>query len=202
MHVTITHLIFDLSEVLISGLVGIDNEVGELIGSQSDNLLKKFGGENLRALCRNEITEDDYLKNIITKEQWSCSPDELKQIIRNNFHNIIEGMDDLIAELSKKYSLILLSDHAQEWINYIEGYHGFMHHFSNKIYSFDTGHLKYEIHNFKILLNDLNISSSSCLFIDDRKENIETAQHCGIKGILFKDQDQLISELIRYGILL
>ncbi|OPX26385.1 MAG: hypothetical protein B1H05_02385 [Candidatus Cloacimonas sp. 4484_140] len=199
---TITHIIFDLSEVLIRGLVGIDNEVGKLIGNQSDNLLRKFGGEDLRALCRNEIIEDDYLKKIITKEKWSCSPDELKRVIRNNFHHIIGEMDELVAELSKKYSLILLSDHAKEWINYIEGYHDFLNHFSYRKYSFDTGHLKYEIHNFKILLNDLNIPSSSCLFIDDRKENIETAQQCGIKGILFKDQDQLIKELARYGVFL
>lgn len=198
----ITHLIFDLAEVLIKGLVGIDNEVGKLIGSQSDNLLEKFGGENLRALCRNEITEDDYLKNIITKEKWNCSLNELKQIIRNNFHHIIVEMDDLVAELSKRYSLILLSDHAKEWIDYIEGYHEFLKYFSHRIYSFKTGHLKSEIHNFRKLLTDLDISSDSCLFIDDKKENVEMAQHCGIKGILFKDQEQLISELARYGVFL
>ena len=198
----ITHLIFDLSEVLIKGLVGIDNEVGKMIGSQSDSLLKKFGGENLRSLCRNEITEVDYLKNIITKEKWNCSPNGLKQVIRNNFHHIIGEMDEFVAELSKRYSLILLSDHAKEWINYIEGYHDFLNHFSYRKYSFDTGHLKYEIHNFKILLNDLNIPSSSCLFIDDREENIETAQHCSIKGILFKNQEQLIKEFARYGVFL
>ncbi len=202
MPITITHLIFDLSEVLIRGLVGIDNEIGELIGKQSDNLLRRFGGENLRALCKNEITENDYLRNIITTEKWNCSLKELKQIIRNNFHHVIGEMDELVAELLKRYSLILLSDHAKEWINYIEEYHDFIHLFSNKIYSFDTGHLKNEIHNFEILLNDLNITSSSCLFIDDRKENIETAQHCGIKGIVFKDQYQLISELARYGVFL
>jgi len=202
MPITITHLIFDLSEVLIRGLVGIDNEIGELIGKQSDNLLRKFGGEDLRALCKNEITENDYLRNIITTEKWNCSLKELKQIIRNNFHQVIGEMDELVAELSKRYSLILVSDHAKEWINYIEEYHDFIHHFSNKIYSFDTGHLKNEIHNFEILLNDLNIPSTSCLFIDDRKENIETAQHCGIKGIVFKDRYQLIGELARCGIIL
>lgn len=198
----ITHLIFDLSEVLIRGLVGIDDKLGELLGIKSDNLLIKFGGENLRELCKNEITENDYLRNIITTEKWNCSLKELKQIIRNNFHHVIGEMDELISELSKRYSLILLSDHAKEWINYIEGYHKFLKYFSYRNYSFKTGHLKYEIHNFKILLNDLNIPSDSCLFIDDRKENIETAQHCGITGIVFKDQEQLIKESDRYGVFL
>ena len=77
MHVTITHLIFDLSEVLIRGLVGIDDALGEILGIKSDRLLHKFGGNDLRALCKNDITEDEYLKNIITKEKWNCSLKEL-----------------------------------------------------------------------------------------------------------------------------
>jgi len=69
----ISHLIFDLSEVLIRGLVGIDDKLCELLGMQCDNLLNKFGGEYLRALCKNEITEEKYLKSIIAKEKWNCS---------------------------------------------------------------------------------------------------------------------------------
>ena len=198
----ITHLIFDLSEVLIRGLVGIDDKLCELLGMQCDNLLNKFGGEHLRALCKNEITEEKYLKSIIAKEKWNCSTKELKKIIRNNFHNIIREMDELVAELSKGYLLILLSDHAREWIEYIEEYHGFLTCFSKRIYSFQTGHLKNDMHNFQKLLIDLNISSDSCLFIDDRKKNIDVAHRCGIKGIVFKDHDQLISELASFGVVL
>ncbi|HHE39975.1 MAG TPA: hypothetical protein ENL10_00540, partial [Candidatus Cloacimonetes bacterium] len=94
----------------------------------------------------------------------------------------------------------LLSDHAREWVEYIEEYHRFLAHFSARMYSFKTGHLKNETHNFEILLADLNISSDSCLFIDDNKENIAVATKYGIKGILFKDQGQLIRELATFGI--
>jgi len=196
----ITHLIFDLSEVLIRGLVGIEDTLGELLGKPSGNLLHKFGGENLRALCKNEINEDEYLKSIIAREKWYCSLPELKKVIRDNFRTIIGNMDEIIAKLSNKYTLILLSDHAREWVEYIEEYHRFLAHFSARMYSFKTGHLKNETHNFEILLADLNISSDSCLFIDDNKENIAVATKYGIKSILFKDQGQLIRELATFGI--
>jgi putative hydrolase of the HAD superfamily len=198
----ITHLIFDLSEVLIRGLVGIDAAFGELLGIKSDTLLHTFGGDDLEALCKNEIAEDDYLNKIITKEKWHCSPKELKKIIRNNFHLIIGNMDEIIEELSGKYTLILLSDHAREWIEYIEEYHRFLKNFSFRLYSFETCHLKNEMHNFQTLLTDLNISSESCLFIDDNKENIAVANQCGILGIVFKDQDQLINELREFGVVI
>ena len=111
-------------------------------------------------------------------------------------------MDETIAQLSDKYTLILLSDHAREWIEYIEEYHRFLTKFSARMYSFETGHLKNVTHNFQKLLTDLNILSGSCLFIDDRKENIAVADQCGIKGILFKDQDQLIGELREFGVVI
>ncbi len=198
----ITHLFFDLSEVIIRGLVGIDDALGELLGRKSEKLLHTFGGEDLIALCKNDITEDEYLKNIITNENWDCSLKELKKIIRNNFHVVMGNMDEIIEELSGKYTLILLSDHAREWIEYIEEYHRFLSNFSMRMYSFETGHLKDETHNFQKLLTDLNISSDSCLFIDDNKENITVANQCGIKGILFKDQDQLINELREFGVVI
>jgi len=198
----ITHLIFDLSEVLIRGLVGIDDALRELVGIQYDTLLHTFGGEDLEALCKNDITEDDYLKIIISKEKWHCSLKELKKIIRNNFHIIIGNMDEVIEKLSEKYTLILLSDHAQEWVEYIEEYHGFLKNISFRLYSFETSHLKSETHNFQKLLTDLNISSESCLFIDDNKENIGVADQCGIKGIVFKNQDQLINELRKFGVVI
>jgi len=198
----ITHLIFDLSEVIIRGLVGIDDALGELLGIKSDTLLHTFGGGDLEALCKNEIAEDDYLKKIITKEKWHCSLIELKKIIRNNFHVMIGNMNELIEKLSGKYTLVLLSDHAREWIEYIEEYHRFLHNFAVRMYSFETGHLKSETYNFQKLLTDLNISSDSCLFIDDNKENIAVANRCGIKGILFKDQDQLINALRESGVVI
>ena len=200
-YMAITHLIFDLSEVLIRGLIGIENTLGELLGMQSDNLLHSFGGKDLRALCKNEITEDEYLKRIIAREKWHCSLQELKKIIRDNFHTIIGNMDEIILKLSENYTLILLSDHAQEWVKYIEEYHTFLQHFSYKSYSFQTGNIKDDMQSFLKLLSDLDVDPEVCIFIDDRKENVETAERCGIKGIVFTDRKQLVAELKNFGII-
>ncbi|MBN2017864.1 MAG: HAD-IA family hydrolase [Candidatus Cloacimonetes bacterium] len=196
----ITHIIFDLSEVLVSGLVGIEEEISSLTGVPQDQILRKFGGNNLILLCKNKMTENEYLNRLIKRENWSCSKKQLATIIRNNFHHIFDCMDDLIVKLSEEYTCILLSDHAREWIEYIEEYHEFLKMFKYRLYSFMTGHIKDEEHNFQKILNDLHINAQNCIFIDDSESNISTAKKCGIHSILFQGHEKLVSDLARLGI--
>lgn len=193
-------LIFDLSEVLIRGLLGIENVIAEKAGIPSDDILKKFGGQNLEKLCRGNLSEMEYLENIISEYNWNITLTILQNIIRNNFHHIIENMDRLVRRLSEDHILYLMSDHAREWIDYINDQHDFLDRFTAKIFSYNTSFLKHEPDSFSFVIERFEINREKCLFIDDNPANITTAQKIGFRAIHFKNQAQLTQELVRQGI--
>ena len=100
-------------------------------------------------------------------------------------------MIKLIEELNKKYKLVLLSDHAVEWIDYVDKIHPFLNLFDKKYYSFQSGEIKREKFAFELLLKENNLQASECLFIDDSKTNIKVAEEVGFYVLLFKGIEQL-----------
>ena len=197
----ITTIIFDLSEVLISGLIGIERELAPLLNLSENKFLKGLWTDSFKELMKGEIAEDEYLNDVFEKNNWKADKEVFKKIIRKNFHNEVEGMIKLIEELNKKYRLILLSDHAVEWIDYVDKIHPFLNLFDKKYFSFQTGEIKREKRAFELLLRDNNLQTSECLFIDDSLTNVRVAEELGLNVIRFESVQQL-KEDIRgfYGI--
>jgi putative hydrolase of the HAD superfamily len=194
-------VIFDLSEVLISGLVGIEKALPRHLPACEDEILRCFGGQLLEELLLGNISEDTYLKAIIAREGWETDVSRLKRVIRSNFHNQVEGMPDILAALAPDHKLVLLSDHAEEWIAYINAIHPFLRLFSRAFFSYQLGTLKRDPATFSQVLQELSLPARRCLFIDDNPVNVAVAQSVGLRGICFASAEQLTSELQRWGIL-
>lgn len=194
------HLIFDLSEVLISGRKGCSHKISEKLGIDETNVNQLLKGKNSLRLIRGEITEDAYIDALISEGRWNISPDWLKEVFRNNFHNEVPGMIDLLRPLSEKYNLVLLSDHAREWIEYIEGHHKFLNVFKRSFYSFDLGMDKTSPETFRGVLTEVNASPEECLFVDDSQANVEVARGVGVTSILFESHQKLLKDFQRLGI--
>ena len=194
----ITTIIFDLSEVLISGLIGVEKELAPLVNLSDDKLLKGLWTDSFKELMKGKISEDEYLDDIFERNNWEADKELFKEIIRKNFHNEVEGMIGLIAKLNKNYKLILLSDHAKEWIEYIDKIHPFLGLFDKKYFSFQTGEIKREKRVFDLLLSENNLSASDCLFIDDSLTNIHVAEKIGLNVIRFESVQQLKKSIIGF----
>ena len=194
----INTIIFDLSEVLIAGLVGAEMNLAVRLNREEDTILPALA-LNLQELCRGEITEEDYLTAVIEKNKWNIKPDELKAIIRGNFHIKVEGMEELLAYLNGKYKLILLSDHAREWVEYILSVHPFLNLFDLRFFSFALRQTKKEPSTFTMVLKQINRAPEECLFIDDNPANVQNALTAGIRGIVFTSAVELKDELNRLG---
>lgn len=191
----ITTIIFDLSEVLIAGLIGIEKELAPLVNLPEREFLESLWTESFWLLMKGKITEDEYLDDVFENNSWKADKNVFKEIIRKNFHNEVEGMFELVEKLNKKFKLILLSDHAEEWIKYIDKIHPFLNLFDKKYFSFQSGEIKREERAFKLLLDENNLSVSECLFIDDSPTNIGTAQSLGLNVIQFQNVELLKEEL-------
>ncbi|HEY45102.1 MAG TPA: HAD-IA family hydrolase [Anaerolineae bacterium] len=188
-------VIFDLSEVLIPGLVGVEKELSRYLGIPEKEILPCFEGRMRDKLFLRQISEEVYIEHIIDQKGWDISIEKVKQAIRNNFHNEIEGSREILTALAPRVDLVLLSDHAQEWVSYIRTAWPFLSLFQHTFFSFELGRMKDDPQTFHIVLNTLMLSPASCLFIDDNPGNVEIAEAVGIPSIRFLDAKRLAEQL-------
>lgn len=191
-------IIFDLSEVLIAGLIGIEKELAPLVNLSEEEFLEGLWTDAFWDLMKGKISEDEYLSDVFIRNKWEIDKNIFKKVIRKNFHNKVEGMIELIEELSKDYKLILLSDHAVEWVEYIDKIHPFLKLFHKKYFSFQLREIKREKKAFELLLNENNLQAVDCLFIDDSPANIEAATEIGIISIRFRNCQELKEQLYKH----
>ncbi len=195
-----THIIFDLSEVIIFGIIGIENILCDLVSTPKEEIIDCFGGEKFRDFMHGEISEDDYLKDVLKRQNWNIDFNELKILIRKNFEIRIEGTIEIVRGLSKNYKLILLSDHSKEWVDHIKSVHKFFDLFDKIFFSYELGMTKKNPELFKRILNEIQVPAENCLFIDDSKRNVNHAKMSGIAGIHFTTAENLKEELRKKNI--
>jgi FMN phosphatase YigB (HAD superfamily) len=188
-------IIFDLSEVLIAGLVGIEKTLSLELPVPEDEILPCFAGRWLEELLVGNISEKAYLNRIIAREGWQIDVVTLQAAIRHNFHKMVEGAVDILMALAYSYELALLSDHAREWVSYIKPIHPFLQVFGRTFFSYDLKTLKNDPQTFLHVLDVMSVSPDECLFIDDNPANVRVARSVGIPGIRFVNAGQLAAEL-------
>ncbi|WGD34810.1 HAD family phosphatase [Olleya sp. YS] len=135
-------------------------------------------------------------------EQGLIDTNEFLDFYLNNFpklskKDIIEAWNYIICDFppkrlefiqqlakDKQYQLILLSNTNELHINHIKEYIPFYEEFKA---CFDQFYLSHEIilrkpnaDIFQFVLDENNLNPKDCLFIDDTKENTETANKLGI----------------------
>lgn len=134
-------------------------------------------------------------------EQGLISTDEFIDFYTNNFNNlsqdvIIKAWNYILKDFpihrfkfihklakEKEYKLILLSNTNELHINWIKKHIHFYTEFKDCFDKFYLSHLiglrKPNKNIFEFVLDNNNLQANECLFIDDTKENTETAKELG-----------------------
>lgn len=181
-------LLFDLSEVLITGLIGVEDVIARAEGMPARDVAEIIAGPHLWTLFKGEITEAEYLRRIQGEGGWRISPAELSLTMKSFLRGRIPGMPELVEQLARDCDLYLLSDHAREWIPSVEDWHPFLRQFQKRCYSFELGCVKHEGRPFRMVLDDLGIGPSEILFVDDSASNVATARKVGIEAVVFRSR--------------
>ena len=200
---TINNIIFDLSEVLLTGIKDTGIALGEK--HKLENAIShKVGWTHIKTplliplveeFLNGNVSEDEYIKGVLEQYPQLGTEDWLKQHIRENFKEV-EGTRNIISELKGlKYTMALLSVHAKEWIDYCEQKFDFHKLFDVRVYSYETKVSKPHPLSFKKVLEELNAGPENCLFIDDSEINVKAAEVMSIKSILFIDAQKLRDDL-------
>lgn len=165
------------------------------------NLDKQGAMQNALNLFNLDTFEDDIIKTNIQYEIGEISTAEFIRFYKTKFPylneiDIINAWNyilkdfpkyrfDFIKHLAQKkeYQLILLSNTNEMHIDFIKDNVPFYNTFKN---CFDAFYLTQEIHLrkpnvdiFEFVLNEHNLNSAECLFIDDTKVNTDTADKLG-----------------------
>ncbi len=175
-----------------------------------------------RKLLPNEEEVERFLAHICTPE-WNVQQDaghpfadgiaELVEIhprhesliraYRERWEEMLGGLiEDNVLLLKKLKSmgapLYALSNWSAETFPIAEKRYDFLRLFDKRVISGEVGLIKPDVPIYWHLLETNGLIADDTVFIDDRLENVETAQSLGLHGIHFVDPDQLRKELNRF----
>lgn len=103
---------------------------------------------------------------------------------------------DLMDSLKEKgYKLYYLSNMSEHVKGSNPEAFAFTERMDGGIYSCEVHLIKPDPAIYRSLLEKYGLVPEECLFIDDHPENIAAGKRLGIKGIVFRDQEQLMADL-------
>lgn len=106
----------------------------------------------------------------------------------------------LVEELKKHQIRVALLSNIDERLSKLIREYGLYEPFNPCILSCEIGVEKPDLNAYRYLLEKLDLSPETVVFIDDKYENIEAAMKMGIDGILFESVCQIYRELGKRGL--
>lgn len=192
------------------------------------NVVFKLKFENvIRKFTQNE-TEINLLKSVIFEsEEWIKLDDgaiSKKEAINIMISKLPENLNDICNKIMECWTEegLILNNQTIDFIKSLRK-HGYktyilsnapleipiflekmdvLQYFDGKIISAVERLSKPDIKIYELLLKRFNLTPEECLFIDDRRENIEAAKKCGLNGYVFDYNkfDELLKEIKKYNI--
>lgn len=97
-----------------------------------------------------------------------------------------------ILKENDELKLYLLSNFHEDTFNYIKEKYPIFDKFDGDVISYQYHYIKPERKIYEILLDKYKLNPKDTIFIDDSKANINKAKELGIKGILYKNEENLV----------
>ena len=192
----IRNIVFDIGNVLM-GFPGIEY-LRNLFGEEKTERIAEaiFFSGYWHELDRAVLSEEEILELFYTG-----APD-LRDEIKEFFDRIgecitrrdwpIEFIDSLKERGYKVYYLSNMSEHVKASNPAV---FDFVSHMDGGIWSCDVKLIKPDQGIYRCLFDKYGLVPEECIFIDDLEENIAVGKRLGMKGIVFRDYDQLAADL-------
>jgi len=193
-------IIFDIGGVVLSKRIEevylkLINDLGIDYDSFED-FRKNY---DFSGILKGEDSIEKFLKDIKKKFSLEINIIERWKKVYVDSMLINNEVINIINRLKKNYIISSLSNtsklHAE-----INRKRGVFSYFEPALNSCDLGLIKPEKEIYNLMLDRLNLKPEQCIFIDDREPNIDSAKKLGFKTILFKDSQQLLSDLNKNNI--
>lgn len=192
----IRNIVFDIGNVLI-GFDAMDYLVS-LFGAEKSIRIAEavFGSGYWQELDIARLSDEEILELF-----YSGAPD-LKNEIKEAYDRIgecvkkLDWPEELIMSLKEKgYGVYFLSNMSEHVKDSNKEAFVFTRLMDGGVWSCDVHEIKPDPDIYEILLKRYGLVPEECLFIDDLDENISVGKKFGMKGIVFRDRDQLTADL-------
>ena len=198
-------IVFDIDGVLI---YETGKEARKILAKRynfDSKKLSEFWKRNSTKSCIGKLHYKDFFKKFVKQSKIRAKPEDLIKSwfdLRRKNSKINKPIERLIKNLRKRYILValtnstLLNDKVKLRTNYYKL-------FNLKLISYKIGVIKPQLRIYKLLIKQLKkkgISPKQAIFIDNESRNLIPAKKLRIKTILFKNNNQLIKDLKKFGI--
>ena len=189
-------IIFDLGGVLVH--LDWDNVCTPLARlsaqSYSDIMAEIHNGPIVESSMLGQLTPQEFHEALCAKIHVDLAFDPFIEIW-NGLLSADDDMASLVKELAADHSLALASNTDAIHFAYSQEHYSVMGDFDRLFVSHKMGLIKPDPAYFHHVLYGLWASPANCVFIDDRAENVRSAQNLGINGLVFESIDKLKSDL-------
>ena len=152
---------------------------------------------------RGKITRDAYLDTAVFYRPRGFSRDEFFAFVLAQSQWLQDGAISILKQLAASNHCMVgaLNNEARETNEYRFAQFGLRQYFKLALSSCYLGLRKPDPAIYQCALDILGRPAERVLFIDDRAENVAGALNTGMRGIQFKNEEQLRGELASLGIL-
>lgn len=178
-------IVFDLGEVLIK----LDfSQVMSLRGNSTHQLEASIKSMNewhlYDAFERGHINEEQFIKKLNSELSLSLSAETFRRIWNSVLKGAVPQIETTLKHLAQKYPLWALTNSNETHINHFKSHYPWYREFQAVLTSFELGHRKPEKEIYEKMIKHIGVEPQEILFLDDRLENVEGAQHLGISAEL------------------
>lgn len=198
----IKNVVFDIGNVLLSfdpktylmGKIGDEQAVKEVFNAI-------FKSEEWLMLDRGTITEVEAIKVL----------GERHTVHKEHIENAFDGWYDILTPMEETIEILTSLKERGVNVYYLSNFHhlAFLHvrekyeffkAFDGGVVSYEEKLLKPEKEVYLKLLEKYDLKGEETLFIDDTLENIKGAEVLNIKGVHFKNANDLREKLVEYSL--
>lgn len=199
----IKSLIFDLGGVILTHKVEItmktlSRDIFQINDNENTSLFKKFEDEWVKG----KISGVQLVKNLKNKFGPKHSPTKILNQYKKLYEERTVLNKDLIAVIDKlrnRYKIYLFTNTTD--VHYgLNAKRGIFVHFDKVFASHIIGKRKPDEDFYTQILEEIKLKPKECIFIDDKKENIDTAKHLRMHTILFKNNKDFLRKVKELGI--
>ena len=201
----IKSVIFDLGGVYFTDGTKIAIEkISKKYNLQFESVqeILKTGSEISTIYRRGEITFNEFWNKVKNILKINADNNELNKLWVESY-DLMQGTIEIIKQLKEKgIKIYYLSDNVKERVEYLQTKFNFLENFIDGLFSNEVHRTKKDgVNVFKLALKKTKDKPEDVVYIDDKKEYVETAKKIGMFTIHFKNPEQLKEELINLGIL-